>query len=209
MANKLTFYTNPLSRGRVVRWMLEEVGASYSTEVLDFAVGAHKAPAYLAINPMGKVPAIKHGDIVMTETPAICAYLADVFPAANLAPTSNNPLRGPYYRWLFFTAGPIEQAITAKACGWEVPEERQGMVGFGSLKTVLDTIEDAIKDRDYVVGDSFTAADLYLTSALGWGMNGGTIEKRSAFETYVARSMQRPAYIRANDIDNKLLAANK
>src|SRR5579863_1352119 len=114
MANDLVFYTNPMSRGRVIRWMLEEVGQPYRTEVLDYATTL-KAPEYLAINPMGKVPALRHGDTVVTETAAICAYLADAFPAAGLAPPPGHKLRAPYYRWLFFTAGPLEAALSNKA----------------------------------------------------------------------------------------------
>src|ERR1700755_426879 len=127
MANELVFYTNPRSRGRIARWMLEEVGQPYRTEILDFAT-TMKAPAYLAINPMGKVPALRHGDIVVTETAAICAYLADGFPQATLAPPSGARLRGAYYRWLFFTAGPVEAAVSNKALGFQVPPERERMI---------------------------------------------------------------------------------
>src|SRR5215510_14222071 len=143
MADTLTFYTNPMSRGRIVRWMLEEVGQPYETVLLDFASGA-KSADYLAINPMGKVPAITHGDTVVTEAAAICAYLADAFPQAGLAPPSGSKLRGPYYRWLFFGAGPIEAAVGAKSMGWEAPEERKMMLGYGSLADVLDTLEGAL-----------------------------------------------------------------
>src|SRR2546423_9912770 len=132
MPDELVFYTNPQSRGRIVRWMLEELGQPYRTEVLDYAT-TMKAPAYLAVNPMGKVPAIRHGDTVVTEAAAICAYLADAFPQAKLAPPSGSRLRGPYYRWLFFGAGPVEAAATNKAMGFEVPAERKPMAGYGSL----------------------------------------------------------------------------
>ena len=109
MADELVLYTNPMSRGRVARWMLEEVGQPYKTEIVDYA-STMKSPAYLAINPMGKVPALRHGDVVVTETPAICAYLADAFPQARLAPPPGHRLRAPYYRWLFFAAGPNDEA---------------------------------------------------------------------------------------------------
>src|SRR3954471_13507654 len=132
MADDLVFYTNPMSRGRIVRWMLEEVGQPYRTEVLDYA-STMKAPAYRAINPMGKVPAIRHGDTVVTEAAAICAYLADAFPAAGLAPAPGERPRGPDYRWLFFAAGPLEAAVTNKAFGFEVPAERRAMAGYGSV----------------------------------------------------------------------------
>ena len=205
MATNMIFYTHPLSRGRMVRWMLEEIGRPYTTELLDFG-STVKSPAYVAINPMGKVPAIKHGDVVVTETPAIIAYLADAFPEAGLAPPFGSPMRGAYYRWLFFASGPAEQTIVAQACGWSVPEGRGGFVGFSVMPVLLDTIEGAIKGHDYIVGDSFTAADLYLAAQLGWGMFIGSIEKRPAFEDYVGRMSQRPASVRAREIDDRLLA---
>ncbi|ATC23500.1 glutathione S-transferase family protein [Caulobacter vibrioides] len=201
----LVFYTNPMSRGRIVRWMLEEVGQPYETRVLRWETGDAKAAEYLAINPMGKVPAIVHDGVVVTECAAICAYLADVFPEVGLAPPAHSPLRGPYYRWLFFGAGPIEQAVAAKAVNLEPTTEQRRSLGFGCIEDVLGAVETAIKDRPYIVGDSFTAADLYLASHLSWGMTFGTIEKRPAFETYVARHVQRPAAERANEIDNALI----
>lgn len=202
----LVFYTNPMSRGRIIRWMLEEVGQPYETKVLRWETGDAKAADYLAINPMGKVPAIVHDGVVVTECAAICAYLADIFPDAGLAPPAHSPLRGPYYRWLFFGAGPIEQAVGAKAVNFEPTAEQSRMLGFGRLEDVLDAVEGAVKGRDYLVGDRFTAADLYLASHLSWGMNFDTIEKRPAFETYVERHLQRPAARRADEIDNALLA---
>ncbi len=204
MADELTFYTNPMSRGRIVRWMLEEVGQPYKTELLDFATTA-KAPAYLAINPMGKVPAVKHGDIVVTESAAICAYLADAFPAVRLAPPSGSKLRGPYYRWLFFGAGPVESAATNKALGFVVPEDRKGMAGYGSLAQVIDVLESAVSRGDYLVGGNFTAADLYLGAHIGWGMQFGWLEKRPAFERYWDRISKRPAAVRAREIDDALI----
>lgn len=203
----LVFYTNPMSRGRIIRWMLEEVGQPDETRVLDWETGEAKAADYLAINPMGKVPAIVHDGVVVTECAAICAYLADAFPQAGLAPPANSRLRGPYYRWLFFGAGPIEQAVAAKMVNLEPTIEQRSSLGFGSMEDVLGAVEGAVKDRTYLVGDGFTAADLYLASHLSWGMNFGTIEKRRAFETYVEPHLQRPAALRADEIDNALLAA--
>jgi glutathione S-transferase len=203
MTDELVFYTNPMSRGRIVRWMLEEMGQPYRTEILDYGT-TMKAPAYLAINPMGKVPAIKHGDTVVTEAAAILAYLADAFPDSRLAPPSGSRLRGPYYRWLFYGAGPIETAAMAKAFGFKVPEERKGQAGFGSLEDVVNTLEGAVSGG-YLVGDSFTTADLYIASHLGWGMQFGTIEKRPAFERYVGRFLNRPAAVRAREIDDALM----
>lgn len=204
MASDLIFYTNPMSRGRIIRWMLEETGASYETRVLDFGT-TMKAPEYLAVNPMGKVPAIVHAGTVVTEAAAICAYLADAFPQAGLAPAAGDPARGPYYRWLFFAAGPLEAAATNKALGFEVPKERQGMAGYGTLAAVLDTIEGYLKGRTYVAGDRFSAADLYLGAHLGWGMMFGTIEKRAEFERYYGMLCARPAAQRANAIDDALM----
>jgi glutathione S-transferase len=202
---ELTFCTNPQSRGRIVRWMLEEVGQPYKTELLDYGT-TMKAPAYLAINPMGKVPAIVHGGTVVTECAAICAYLADAFPAAGLAPPAGNQQRGPYYRWLFFAAGPLEAAASNKAMGFVVPPERAMMMGYGSDATkVLDVLEAAVKGRAHLVGDRLSAADVYVGSHLGWGMQFGTIEKRLAFESYVAGLFARPAALKAKALDDALV----
>jgi glutathione S-transferase len=204
MADDLVLYTNPMSRGRVARWMLEEVGEPYRVEVLDYAT-TMKAPAYLAINPMGKVPALRHGNVVVTETAAICAYLADAFPQAHLAPAPGDRLRGPYYRWLFFTAGPVEAAVSNKALGFLVPPERERMIGYGRLDLVMDALEAAVSRSEYLLGERFSAADLYVGSQLGFGMMFGTIEKRSAFEQYWRRLSTRPACIRAKELDDALV----
>jgi glutathione S-transferase len=204
MADELVFYTNPQSRGRLVRWMLEEVGQPYRTEVLDYAT-TMKASAYLAINPMGKVPAITHGNTVVTECAAICAYLADAFPQAKLAPPSGARQRAPYYRWMFFTAGPIEFAVSNKALGFAVPPERERMMGYGNVERALNTLETAVSEADYLAGDNFTAADLYVGSHLNFGMMFGTIDKRPAFELYVGRLTARPAFARATQLDNELM----
>lgn len=203
----LVFYTNPMSRGRIIRWMLEEVGQPYETKVLRWETGETKGADYLAINPMGKVPAIVHDGVVVTECAAICAYLADAFPQAGLAPPVNSRLRGPYYRWLFFGAGPIEQAVAAKMTNLEPTTEQRTSLGYGCMEDVLAAIEGAVENRAYLVGDSFTAADLYLASHLSWGMNFGTLERRPAFEVYAERHLQRPAALRADEIDNALIAA--
>ncbi|HEY3636974.1 MAG TPA: glutathione S-transferase family protein [Rhizomicrobium sp.] len=204
MADELVFYTNPMSRGRIVRWMLEEVAQPYRTEIVTYA-DSMKSPEYLAINPMGKVPALKHGDTVVTESAAICAYLADAFPQAGLAPPSDSHLRGPYYRWFFFAAGPLEAAVTNRFLGFVTPAERKGMAGYGSYEEVLNVLEAALSKSPYLVGDSFTAADLYVGSHFGFGMQFGTIEKRPAFENYVTRISSRPAAVRAREIDDALM----
>jgi glutathione S-transferase len=204
MADELVFYTNPQSRGRMVRWMLEEVGQPYRTEVLDYAT-TMKAPAYLAINPMGKVPALAHGDAVVTECAAICAYLADAFPQARLAPPPGDRLRAPYYRWMFFAAGPIEAAVSNKALGLVVPQERERMMGYGTVERALATLENAVSQGQYLAGDNFSAADLYVGSHLAFGMMFGTIDKRPAFQQYVQRLTARPAFVRAQELDNALM----
>ncbi|QRE74074.1 glutathione S-transferase family protein [Methylobacterium aquaticum] len=205
MSDDLVFYTHPMSRGRIVRWMLEEVGAPYRTEIMGYGSGM-KDPAYRAINPLAKVPALVHRGVTVTETAAICAYLADAFPQAGLAPALDDPERGAYYRWLFFAAGPVEAAVTDKALGIEVPEEKRRMVGYGSMAEVLDALEGAVSGRDYLAGGRFSAADLYVGSHLMWGMQFGGIERRPAYETYVARLADRPAAIRAREIDDRLIA---
>jgi glutathione S-transferase len=202
MSDELVFYTNPQSRGRIVRWMLEEVGQPYRTEVLEY--GGMKSPAYLAINPMGKVPAVTHGDVVVTECAAICTYLADAFPQAGLAPAPGDKARGAYLRWMFFAAGPLESAFIAGMFGWQVPPDRERAAGWGSMDHVVRTLEAALDGKDYIAGDSFTAADVYLASQLGWSMRFGATEKRPTFERYVSRMQGRPAAVRANALDDAL-----
>ena len=204
MPDELIFYTNPASRGRIVRWMLEETGQPYRTEVLDYGT-TMKAPAYLAINPMGKVPATRHGDTVVTEGAAICAYLADAFPQAGLAPPPGDRLRGPYYRWLFFSAGPVEAAVSNTALGFAVPEGRERMMGYGCLADTMNALDGAVSHSAYIAGDSFTAADVYVGSQIGFGLQFGTIEKRPAFERYWERLRRRPAAVRAKEMDDAMM----
>lgn len=203
MTKELVFYTNPQSRGRIVRWMLEEVGAPYRTEILEYGT-TMKSADYLAINPMGKVPAIRHGDTVVTECAAICAYLADAFPEAGLAPPPAE--RGAYYRWLFFTAGPLEAAVSNRAMKFELTDEQRGMSGYGSYEAAIDALEHAVSGGDYIAGRSFTAADLLVGSYLGFYMQFNMIEKRQAFADYWARLAGRDAHGRANEIDDALVA---
>jgi len=206
MTDELILYTNPMSRGRIARWMLEEVGQPYRTEILDFGT-TMKAPDYLAINPMGKVPALQHGATVITETAAICAYLGDAFAEAGLAPAAGDRLRGPYYRWLFFTAGPLESAVSNKALGFVVPAERERMMGYGTIDRALAALEAALGRSEYLVGDRFTAADLYVSAQLGFGMMFRTIEPRPAFADYWQRMSARPAFVRAKERDEALVQA--
>ena len=198
MSDDLIFYTNPMSRGRMIRWMLEEVGQPYRTEILEYG-RSMKGIEYLAINPMGKVPAIVHGKTVVTECAAICAYLADAFPEAGLAPPTKE--RGAYYRWMFFGAGPLEAAWTNKSFGFELPEGGEGRAGYGSFAKVLDVLEGAMAASDHIAGDRFSAADVYVGSQLNFGLRFGMIDKRPAFEAYVGRLAARPAFARANALD--------
>jgi len=205
MSDELVFYTHPMSRGRIVRWMLEELGQPYRTEVLEYAASM-KSPEYLAVNPMGKVPAIRHGDTVVTEAGAICAYLADAFPQTGLAPSLGDKRRGPYFRWMFFAAGPVEGAMAAFGLRIEVKPEQKRMVGWGDMTDLMNGLESAIAGRDYILGDSFSAADVYFGSHIGWGMQFGLIEKRPVFQRYDERLQSRPAAVRARQIDDALAA---
>lgn len=202
MTDDLILYTNPMSRGRIARWMLEEIGQPYTTEVV-FYGEAMKSAGYRAINPMGKVPALRHGDALITETAAICAHLADAFPAAGLAPPAG--LRASYYRWLFFGAGPLEAAVANKALGVSVPKEREMMVGYGTFEVTQDTLRQAVAGEAYIAGPQFSAADVYIGGQIGFGLQFGTIEKCPEFEAYFTRVSDRAAYRRAQEIDDALM----
>lgn len=200
---ELTFYTNPMSRGRIARWMLEEVGQPYDTVLLDYGTSM-KSAEFVAVNPMGKVPTITHGGTVVTEAAAICAYLADAFPAAGLAPPTGDAKRGIYYRWLFFGAGPLEAAMTGKALGLLAPSDKAATAGYGSYDTTVDTLEAALDDVEFICGDQFTAADVYVGSQIGWGMMFKMLPDRPAFVEYFDRISARSAAKRAREIDDAL-----
>ncbi len=202
MTEELVFYTNPMSRGRIARWMLEETGVPYRTEILTFG-GTMKGEDYLSVNPMGKVPAIRHNGTVITECAAICAYLADTFPENELAPRPQE--RGSYYRWMFFAAGPLESVVTIRMLGVVTPADKARSVGYGSFGDVMDTLEKAVTETPYIAGDRFTAADVYVGSHVSWGLNFGSIEKRPAFADYLGRVTSREAYKRAAAIDDEAL----
>lgn len=201
MSDTLTFYTNPMSRGQIVRWMLEEVGEPYETVLLDYDTTMKQQP-YLSINPMGKVPAITHRGKAVTEAAAICAYLADAFPTAGLAPRDDE--RADYYRWMFFAAGPIEQAITNRFAGLTPTHEQERMFGYGNYDRAVAALEGAVTGRSYVCGDRFTAADVYVGSTVDFGLAFDTLPKSPAFEAYAARMREREAYRRAKQIDEAL-----
>ena len=200
----LVLYTNPWSRGRVVRWMLEEIGAPYQVNVLDYGTSI-KAPEYLAINPMGKVPALRHGEVIVTEVAAILAYLADCFPDSQLAPPAGSPLRGTFYRWLFFMAGPFEMATSAKAYGWRIDEDNVQAVGCGYVEDTINTLAQALQPGPYLCGEQFTAADILVSSYLWWEMDQKHLEPRPEFQEYVSRTGSRPAAQRANELDDALV----
>lgn len=199
MSETLTLYTHPWSRGRVARWMLEETGLPYRTEILDYGTSM-KAPAYRAINPMGKVPAIQHGDTVVTENAAILMYLADLVPEKKLAPPVGTPARGPYYRWIAFMA-PLEAMLTAKSAGALAKPEQ---AGYGTEDDLINTLDAAVKDRAHLAGDTFTAADLLVSAYIGWYLQFGLLPARPAFAQFAARHRERPAAQRANELDGPI-----
>jgi glutathione S-transferase len=202
----LIFYTNPQSRGQTVRWMLEEIGAPYDTEILDYASTMKQEP-YLSINPMGKVPAIVHKGKVVTEVAAICCYLADAFPQANLAPPASE--RADYYRWIFFCSGPVEAAFSNKAVGWEPEPERQRMFGYGSYDAAIANLEKGLSGKQYIAADHFTAADLFVGAMVNFMLTFKLLEPTPVFTDYAQRMTDREAYRRAQQIDADLVAAQQ
>jgi glutathione S-transferase len=200
----LTFYTNPQSRGQTVRWMLEEVGAPYDTEILDYASTMKQEP-YLSINPMGKVPAIVHKGKVVTEVAAICCYLADAFPDAKLAPPPSD--RADYFRWIFFCSGPVEAAFSNKAVGWEPTPERQRMFGYGNFEAATANLEKALEGKRYIAADHFTAADLFVGGMVNFMLTFKLLDPTPVFTEYAGRMTDRDAYRRAQQIDGDLIKA--
>ena len=197
------FYTNPMSRGQIARWALEEAGVAYDQRIMGYG-SSMKDGDYLAINPMGKVPAIVHNGAVVTECAAICAYLADAFPLAELGPRSGE--HADYYRWMFFAAGPVEQAVVARSMGWEAAPDKEAMVGFGNFERTIDTLAGHFAAHDYVCGARFTAADIYVGSQVLWGLDFGSIPSRPELAAYADRLRPRPAYQKAKAIDMALIA---
>ena len=205
---EFTFFTNPMSRGQISRWALHEVGADYAA--VEFSDWAKKPPELARYNPMNKVPTLVHHldgqDHVISEAAAINHYLAETHPDAGLLPDAHE--KAAYFRWLFFAAGPLEQATVAKSMGWKVPEERTGMAGFGSLKLALDNVESWLADHDFAAGSRFTMADTYLGSQFIWGLRFGSIEERPAFKAYVERCTAREKYQEGLVIDEALIEAS-
>lgn len=195
----LTLYSNPMSRGRVARWMMEEVAAPYDIRMLPYGA-AMQDGSYRSLNPMAKVPALVHNGRVVTECAAICAYMADAFPEAGLAPDPRD--RADYYRWLFFAAGPLEHAVTNRALGVEVPEERRGMVGYGSYDRTMQTLDTMLAGRPFITGEAFSAADVHVGAQVIWGLDFKTIPATPTLESYRDRLKQRPAFRRATELDD-------
>lgn len=207
-----TFYTVPMSRGQIARWALHEAGADYEHVIVEWA---DRPAALIAANPMNKVPTLIHhapggdpsGDQVITECAGICAYLADAHPEAGLLPEDTE--KADYYRWLFFGAGPLEQALVARGMGWEVPEGKQGMAGFGTYERTINALEGLLTGRDWVCGARFTMADVYLGSQVDWGLNFGSLPALPGFARYAERFRARPKYLESKDIDRQLIKAAK
>ena len=204
MTDTLTFYTHPMSRARVARWMLEETGLPYEQVLLDYGT-TMKDAGYRAINPMGKVPALRHGDTVITENAAIGLYLADLVPDKQLAPPPGSRERGSYYRWISFM-GPLEHLMLDKQIG---TLGEPGTAGYGTEDDVLNTLVHAIGDREYLVGDRFSMADLLVSAYVGWYLQFKLLQPREEFVRFAQLHAARPAALRANQIDNALLLASQ
>ncbi len=205
MSDEIVFYHNPMSRGRMVHWMLEEIGAPYRIELLSFDKGEHKQAAFLAVNPMGKIPTIVHRGTTVTETGAIITYLADEFPAAQLAPLIGEVARGTYLRWMFFAQGCIEPALIDRMLA-RPPGDKPMALGYGCYDDVVNTVEKALTPGPYILGDRCSAADVYIGSQLGFGMMTKCLEPRPVFQSYLGALSQRPAYQRFNQQSDRLAA---
>jgi glutathione S-transferase len=203
---KLTLYHATPSRSSIVRWMLEEVGEPYEIQLLSLSRGDNRAPDYLAVNPMGKVPALRHGDAVITEAAAICAYLADEFPRAKLNVPIGDARRGPYLKWLFFGPSCIEPAMMDRAFPRK-EEARRAALGYGDFDTVIKVLTDAVARGPYILGEQFTAADVVIGSTLRFGMLFKLLPEQPEFTAYTGRLAQRPALQRAEAKDKELAAA--
>ncbi|MFN7179048.1 glutathione S-transferase family protein [Hyphomonas sp.] len=199
----LVLYTNPMSRGRIAHWMVEETGAPYQTRWVRYGPEMN-APDYAAINPMRKVPVIEHNGTIVTECAAICLYLADAFPEADLAPLPDQ--RAAYYRAILFAAGPWEQATTMQALGINIPADKSAMAGFGDFDRTLNTLLSLVPEEGYLAGPKFTAADVYTGAQIGWGVQFGSIPKTPEVEAYLARIQSRRGFIRSSEISNAAAA---
>jgi glutathione S-transferase len=206
MTDEVVLYYNPMSRARIAHWMLEEAGAPYRLELVNLQKGENKQPAFLAVNPMGKLPAIAHRGVVVTESPAICAYLADAFPSAGLAPALTSPERGTYYRWFFFGAGCVDPAMLDKMTG-RPPSPRPTANGYGCYEDTMNALEKALSPGPYILGERFSAVDVYIGSQIRFGMlMTKTLEPRPAFTAYLQRLADRPASKRVEEQSQQQMA---
>lgn len=208
MSDSIVFYYNPMSRARIVHWMLEELGVPYERRFIDLQAGEQKKPEFLAVNPMGKIPAIVHRGVVVTETAAICAYLADAFPQAGLAPAPDDPQRGTYFRWLFFGAGCVEPALLDRLFA-RPPVERRTALGYGSYEDTVNVLEKALTPGPFILGERFSAADVFIASQIGYGFLTKCLEPRPALQAYLGRCTARPAYERVAAETERLAAEMK
>jgi len=204
---KLTFYHSPNTRSSGALVLLEELGADYELRVINMKAGEQRAPAYLAVNPMGKVPAVTHGDALVTEQVAIFLYLADLFPQAQLAPALDDPLRGPYLRWLVYYAAAFEPAIVDRAMKRE--QAPLAMSPYGDYETMLRTLTDRLAQERFILGERFSAADILWGTALGWTTMFKLVPETPVIMEYVERINARPAVAKVKARDAELSAAHE
>lgn len=190
---KMVLYTHPKTRGRNVVWMLEECGAEYETVLVNLSSGLQD-PDFLAINPMGKLPALQYGDAVITEAAAIITFLADLYPQAQLAPSVGTAERGGYYRWLFFSVNSVEAALMEAAFHFNITPDMRKTLGYGSLERVLQTIDSQLAKQPYLLGNAFQSCDLVLSGLLMLAIRSKTLTPTAAMQDYLARIMARPAF---------------
>lgn len=201
---KITLYTNPNSRGRIIRWLLEECGADYEVVPVPYGENGTKSADFLAINPMGKLPAVKYGDAVITETAALITFLAELFPEKNLIPAVGTAERGEFYRWLMFALH-AEYAFMDKRFGIPETPERKYSIGYGSFDEVVATLTTFLNGKEYALGDHFTALDLYLSGLIAWGiMRAQVLDMDSELGAFMKRHAARPAFAKSQALDAEL-----
>ena len=201
---RVTFFHAPQSRSGGTRALLEELGVDYDLHVLNLKTGEQRQPAYLAINPMGKVPAIRHGDALITEQPAVFMYLTDLYPGARLAPPVGDPLRGPYLRWLVYYGSCFEPAVVDKSMQREPAPP--SVCGYGDYDTMLKTLTDQLEKGPWLLGDTFSAADVLWGGALNWTTMFKLVPGLPVIRAYIDRVLARPAMQRAAAADAALAA---
>jgi glutathione S-transferase len=199
----LTLYHASPSRSSTTLWMLEELGEPYDIKLLKLSEGDQQKPDYLAVNPMGKVPALKHNGTVITEVAAICTYLADAFPQKKLNVPVGDPRRGPYLKWLFFGPSCFEPAVIDRAAPRK-EEARRAMLGYGDFQTTMDVIAKAVEKGPWILGDQFTAADVVIGAGVRWGTIFNLVPPRPEFAAYSERIAARAAAQRAEAKDKEL-----